>query len=212
MYFNRFWIKMNPSSIVQFIYRKDFHEVKYFHEIFLFKISKLEWVNSASFFFVWATSINYSGVIVQEKKSTVTCSGRNLIGGGGGGGVGRVGRSAVVLSGASCSGGSYSGKNFLWIKLKGVIFLWGISWRQLFRGKLFSSNYPRVKSTGYSYPGEKFLGAIAPGLLPRVELFRGISPGDKSPRVIVQGGISWEAVVRGAVVSGAIVRIPQTTT
>ena len=80
-----FWVSSFNISIVfrlrwiqvPFIYRKDFHEVKHLHEVTctalcliffrnLFKISKLEFVNSH---FFRTPSINYSGVIFQGKFS-----------------------------------------------------------------------------------------------------------------------------------------------
>ena len=78
-----FWVWSCNISIVfrlrwfqiPFIYRKDFYEVKHLHEVAckalcliffrnLFKISKLECVNSP---FFRTPSINYSGVIFQGK-------------------------------------------------------------------------------------------------------------------------------------------------
>ena len=80
-----FWVWSFNISIVfrlrwiqvPFIYRKDFYEVKHLHEVAckapclfffrnLFKISKLECVNSPLF---RTPSINYSGVIFQGKIS-----------------------------------------------------------------------------------------------------------------------------------------------
>ena len=73
-----------------FIYRKNFQQVKYFHEVpctapvlnyfrNLFKISKLECVNSA--FFPNTTYKLFRGNCPGQ-KSVVICSGRNFVEGG----------------------------------------------------------------------------------------------------------------------------------
>ena len=144
-----FWVWSFNISIVfrlrwvqvPFIYRKDFYEVKHLHEVpctapcliffrNLFKISKLECVNSP---FFRTPSINYSGVIFQGKiPLSLVPRGISWRGGG-------------QLSRVSFSERNCSGKNVWGQKSRGKL-----PWSEFHggpggncpEGKLFRGNYP----------------------------------------------------------------------
>ena len=146
----------------------------------LFKISKLEYVNSPFFL---TPSINYWGIIFQGK-----IAGRNFGG---------------SYPGCSCSGRNYSGKNVRGQTYRGNS-LEGLSWELIVQGcncpweKLFSGNYPEGKSPEGNFLGRNFIGGSYPLVSCQGEISRCNFPGENSG-----GQLPWGNFMRSNCLGGS---------